>query len=715
MHRRCGTVVWIVVVVLMTAVALGHGVTTDAQEQPASQTAVPAAQAATDQQGQGSLTPAGYTEIVISAPRMDVPYKEAPGATTVVGQEVLQEAPRAVSASEALKLVPGVNVDDQLDSEKVHVSIRGIGTLSEYGIRGIQVMLDGVPINDPSGFAPDLYDVDWSNVERVEVIRGPSGAFYGGGSSGGVINIITKSGRDDGATGGLGLEGGSYGFVKGYGDVSGTTATTDWRAFASLAASGGYRDHSAYNSQNFMGKFRWAPSADFHLSAILMGTDYFQQNPEGLPWSVAESDPQAANPDSSTFNEFQKTRRVTAAVTGTWATTKNQDLNFSVYGRWWTYQEAFPSAVQKNDISNPGATLQYAFHFGGGTVKNHLMFGVDSAWQSIDQTKHPNLGGAKEGPQLLADQTVNQDGFGLYAMDRLEFGPHWGAFLNVRYDDIHNKLTDHLSLGGVNLSGSRTFNKTTGRVGIQWNPTADVGLYATWGQGFLPPATQELIANPVQQGGFNKVITPATSSGEELGVRGRVGNVFTYDAAAFYLHTYDDFERYRVTSRPLETFYRNAGDSRRYGLETSFGWFPVKGLAIRGAYTYNHFTYIDYYTYVQHADYSGNYMPNSPKNQGYLDIAYTTEDGWTFDASGKFVSMWYVDASNVPTAPGYNLMNLQATYRHDGRKVRTEFQFSVQNLFDKHYIGFTEPDPDGNSYQPAAGRQIFFGVHLWFK
>src|SRR5512140_3427426 len=67
-------------------------------------------QTPTDQQGQGSLTPAGYTEIVISAPRMDVPYKEAPGATTVVGQEVLQEAPRAISAAETLKLVPGVNV-----------------------------------------------------------------------------------------------------------------------------------------------------------------------------------------------------------------------------------------------------------------------------------------------------------------------------------------------------------------------------------------------------------------------------------------------------------------------------------------------------------------------------------------------------------------------------------------------------------------------------
>lgn len=661
------------------------------------------------------MTPAGYTDIVVTAPRMEVPYKEAPGATTVVGQEVLQEMPQTISAAEALNLVPGVNVDNQLSSEKVHISIRGIGILSERGIRGIQVLLDGIPLNDPSGFAPDLYDVDWANVERVEVIRGPSGAFYGGGSSGGVINIITKSGRTDGDRGDIGLTAGSYSFVKGLAEVSGATSTTDWHVYSSRAVSNGYRDHSAFGSTNISGKLRWAPTADFQLNAVLLGTSYFQENPEGLPWEVAKQDPTAANPDSTTFNEFQRTRRVTAGLSGTWATTKNQDLNFSLYGRWGTYQEAFPSAVQKNDISNPGATLQYAFHFGDGPIKNHLMFGADSAWQTIDQVKHPNLGGAQQGPEFLANQQVTQSGLGVYAMDRVEFGPQWGAFLNIRYDDIHNSLYDHLRLGGVNLGGSRTFSKTTGRVGVQWNPTPDVGLYATWGQGFLPPATEELTANPVRQGGFNQLITPAESTGEELGVRGRVGEVFTYDVAGFYLDTKNDFERYRVSARPLETFYGNAGDSRRYGLETSIGWFPAKGLAIRGAYTYNHFTYNNYYSLNALADYSGNTMPNSPKNQGYLDMAYTAESGWTFGASGKFMSMWYVDASNVPTAPGYNLMNLQATYRWGGPKVRTELQVSLQNVFDKHYIAFTEPDPDGNSYQPAAGRQLFFGVHLWFK
>ena len=103
------------------------------------------------------------TEIVVRAPRMDIPLKENPAATTVVQGEALATLPKTIGAEEALKLVPGVKVDNQADGERVHMSIRGQGILTERGIRGIKVLLDGLPLNDPTGFAPDLFDVDWDD------------------------------------------------------------------------------------------------------------------------------------------------------------------------------------------------------------------------------------------------------------------------------------------------------------------------------------------------------------------------------------------------------------------------------------------------------------------------------------------------------------------------------------------------------------------------
>ena len=101
--------------------------------------------------------------VTVTASRLDVPARDNPAATTLVTGPSLALVPRGIGADEALVTVPGVKVDNQANGERVHLTVRGQGILSERGIRGIQVLLDGIPLNDPTGFAPDLYDVDWSH------------------------------------------------------------------------------------------------------------------------------------------------------------------------------------------------------------------------------------------------------------------------------------------------------------------------------------------------------------------------------------------------------------------------------------------------------------------------------------------------------------------------------------------------------------------------
>ena len=134
-------------------------------------------------------------EITVTAPRVEIPLKQNPAATTVVETPLLQAMPRMIAIDEALKLVPGVKVDNQADGERVHLSIRGQGILTERGTRGIKALVDGIPLNDPSGFVSDFFDIDWATVHRLEILRGPAAAFYGSGSSGGIINILTRRRR----------------------------------------------------------------------------------------------------------------------------------------------------------------------------------------------------------------------------------------------------------------------------------------------------------------------------------------------------------------------------------------------------------------------------------------------------------------------------------------------------------------------------------------
>ena len=365
-------------------------------------------------------------EIVVTGARTEIPLKESPSATSVVDQDALSAMPRAVGAEEALRLVPGVKVDNQADGERVHLSIRGIGLLTERGIRGIKVLVDGIPLNDPTGFAPDLFDIDWSNVERIEVLRGPASALYGGASAGGIINIITKDGAEDAIGGDGSLTTGAYDFWKGHVGAGGTSGSVNYHVAASRSYGNGYRTHTAFNATNGYAKARWNIDDRIRLTAVAAGTDFFNENAEGLNRAWLAADRRQANPDALTYNEYQRTRRVTAGLVGRVGLDDQQDVTFGLHYRHTLWRESVPSSLQYRTYRTPGGTVQYNLHLPFGWVQNHLSVGVDFGYQSILDHSRANLGGASAGPDLLSKETISQTGVGALLFDRVGLrGSQW--------------------------------------------------------------------------------------------------------------------------------------------------------------------------------------------------------------------------------------------------------------------------------------------------
>ncbi len=692
-------------VVLHTACRVAHRLVAGAL----AALAIAAGAAAGDDQ---SLPSAPPVEIVVTAPRVDVPLKENPAATTVVQGEQLATLPKTIAADEALKLVPGVKVDNQADGERVHISIRGQGILTETGIRGIKVVLDGLPLNDPTGFAPDLFDVDWATVKRIEVFRGPASALYGGGASGGILAIQTADGGAGPAAGRVGVSGGSNGFWKALAEVGGTDGAMNYRASASRMALDGYRVHTAADATNVYAKMNFDLGRGDRLTAVVAGTEFFNQNAEGLNARQAYEDPRQPNPDALTYNEYQRTHRATVGLNGRVGVTAASEITFAAYGRFTQWKESVPSNVDHRDVQSPGGFLQYTFKTPAGGAINRLSLGADLDVQTFNEYQRPNLGNAVEGPTILSDQDVRQRGVGFYLLDRLELSRAWSVTAGVRNDAIDNRLTDNLATVGVDHSGRRSFSKTTARVGAAWNPSPAFGVFASWAQGFLPPSTHELSANPDGFGGFNERLVPATSQGEEVGVRGAASHTLTYDVALFHLVTDNDFGRYRVPSRPLETFYDNTGASRRLGVEALLGFYPSARFSTELGYTYSRFLY-------DHAAYGGvtyydTWLPNSPEHQVALDAEYRLTPDLTLGAGLLTLTRAYVDPSNAAWVGGYTLFDARVSWRTRVAGAATEFLLSGRNLGGKRYIGFSEPDPDGNSYHPGPEREVFLGATVKF-
>ena len=648
--------------------------------------------------------------IVVSASRLSIPLAENPAATAVVGPGVLDAVPRGIAVNEAVLLVPGVKVDNQANGKRVHMSIRGQGILSEHGLRGIDVLLDGLPLNDPTGFAADLYDVDWPTVRQVEVQRGPAASLYGGGASAGVLNITTADGAPGRASGELSSTYGSNGFWRATGLFGGSRGAVNYRASYTHAAGEGYRVHTAFHGDNLSAKAHWTPSAAVRLTPLLWYTDFFNENAEGLNLAWLAQDRRQANPDALTYNEYIHTRRLTGGVVGAVALAADQSVSFTGFVRRTAYRESVPSSVRHRTMTAPGGTVQYTIARPTGALRHRVSVGVDAQWQTIGESALPNLGDAVEGSTVLSDQTLSQSGLGVFALDRIDFGARWGAMLNVRYDRVANRLSDHLQAGGTDLSGDARFERVTGRVGLTWSPTAALSLYGNVGQGFLPPATEELDANPAQIGGFNRDLKPAVSLGQEIGARGGLGRTVAFDVTWFHLGTDRDFDRYRVTARPLETFYRNAASSRRFGVESYLSWTPAPPVLLQVAYTWSGFTYTN--SQSAYGDVRGHRLPNSPRHQLSADGQCGFANGLTVGVSTELLSEWYVDPGNATTVDGYILVNARLAHRLRVGGVEGEVTFAVRNIFAKRYIAFSEPDPDGNSYQPAAERELFVGLRV---
>lgn len=196
---------------------------------------------------QAASVPNEQTMIVTATPQT-VSDLDTPAAVSVIEGEDMRLATPRVNLSESLTSVPGLQVQNRQNyAQDLQISIRGFGSRSAFGVRGIRLYVDGIPATMPDGQG-QISNIDINSIQDVEVLRGPFSALYGN-ASGGVINVTTETGRQPptleassyyGSYGSwrYGLKAtGAMGDGTQPGDVDYTVSTTRFTTH-------GYRDHS---------------------------------------------------------------------------------------------------------------------------------------------------------------------------------------------------------------------------------------------------------------------------------------------------------------------------------------------------------------------------------------------------------------------------------------------------------------------------------------
>jgi len=350
--------------------------------------------------------------------------------------------------------------------------------------------------------------------------------------------------------------------------------------------------------------------------------------------------------------------------------------------------------------------------------------------QRIESTDETNI----ETNNLLANQIIYQQStgvFGLYKLDLDKFN----LIGNIRYDYLNNQLTDNM----VGLDSSKTtkdFSKTSVRIGASYGFVDELTVFANWSQGFMPPSTEELANNPVGYSGFNTHLVPATSNCYEIGARGFFNEKIYYELTGFMMDTENDFFRFKQSGRGnQEVFYGNAGNSKRYGIEAYISFKILDNLTLQLAYTFADYKYTSASVDPVYTDTAyvlttppaeGQWLPNSPKHQLYSEIVYSPIKNIQISLGSEYQSEWaiYTDskAYNGELDPaiyqnwqdGFNLFHARISYSWNLLGLNGDLSIFARNFTGEKYMAFTEPDPDGNSYQPGPRSEYFGNLKIRF-
>jgi len=649
--------------------------------------------------------------ITITGRPVEASGARSPSARTTVEHDGLERARPPTGLDQPLARVPGLFLQNPYNfAQDLRISSRGFGARANFGIRGVRLYVDGIPLTLPDG-QTSLDSLDPGTIERIEVLRGPASSRYGP-SAGGVIRIHTRDGAESPfAEGRVGLA--EHGFARYRLSAAGRARAVHFVLDLSRLRGDGYRDHSATRTDLFNAKLRWEIDETSDLALILNLTDSPQaDDPGALTRAEARADRRQARARNRLFDagEALDQQRVGAVYRKHFG--EHHRLTLRGHSAWRDFENRLPfTAGGSVDLDRlfAGGSLQYAF---AGALAGHaleLVAGLDAQAQRDDRRRFDNLLGRRGSLRLDQDEDVTA--YGAYLQGHVELGGGLRLSAGLRADRVAFDVDDRFRSDGDD-SGDRRIDELSPELGASWSPVAGLDLHARYSTSFETPTTTEF-ANPAG-GGLNPDLGSATAENFEVGVRGRRPGWLRYELTVFRVQVDDELVPFELPGQSGRSFFRNAGRSTRDGVELGLAVGPFRGLRGTLAYTFSDFTYDRHETPAGVFD--GNRLPGIPRHRLFLEAAYHHPSGFQAVWDAQYVDDFPAADAGTARARAYWVSGLRVGQRVRVAGLELEPYAGVQNLFDRAYDANVRINAfGGRHFEPAPGRSFFGGVRLRWR
>ena len=656
---------------------------------------------------QDSLKAITLEPVILNVSRISESLENIPISISQFDFRKSQNIHQQLSFNEYLSGIPGLfalNANNY--SQDLRVSIRGFGARSAFGIRGIKIIVDGIPETTPDGQG-QIDNLNLSIINSMEIIRGPSSTLYGN-ASGGVISINTIDDFDDNfAKAGLTL--GSYGMQQYQLAFGLKRKKANYLFQGNKINTDGFRQQSGFENYNFNLRMSHDFSDSSKLNVQVNYTDSpYAEDAGGLTIEEVNNDRDQARQRNLDFKTEETIRQFKV---GTHFTHQWNGISFNSYG-FYSLRDFYGLLPFENggivnlDRNYFGNGSSITFEKNNNRIKNKIQIGYEFAVQVDQRSRFMNLEGV-QGVKTL-EQKEKFASLGFYALDHFSFG-NFLLRAGIRYDSNLLKVKDKFFSDGDN-SDEISLNSFNPSIGLNYKIDTQNFVYTNFSTSFETPVLSELSANPMGGGGFNSGLKAQKALNYELGYKLK-GPRTHAGISLFYIETDNDLVPYELEEFPDRTFFRNAGSTSRKGVELFYSNDLSKNLQLMASYTYSDFKYSSYETVS--GNFNDNRLPGIPKHMGSVKFDYQKKDGLTISLQTQYVGDIFTNDNNSISDKGYAVTNFNLGFRIRSKKSTILPFLGIKNAFDIKYNDNIRINAfGGRFYEPAPGINIFGGVRV---
>jgi iron complex outermembrane receptor protein len=636
--------------------------------------------------------------------------QQTPGGVAIVAAADYKNNSVASTIKDILGYVPGVFVQPKWGDDS-RLSIRGSSLSRNFHLRGIQLYMDGIPINTSDGYG-DFQEIDPTAYKYIEVYKGANALQFGANSLGGAINFVTPTGRDAGINS-AGIDMGSFGYRRFQGSVGG--ANGPWDAFftASNQSAEGFRDHSYGHSTRASGNVGYQFSPDFETRFYINANDIRQRIPGSVTRASALTSPQTAAVNN-VINDQQRnidsgrianktTIRFDATTVEFGAFAVDRHLMHPIF-QWLDYQYkdygGFAKATDDRLI---------------GGFRNRLVAGLNIVNGTIDADQYVNTGGYKGAlKSSVVQKPENYSGYvenSFYALPSIALVTGTQYLFAIRDQQV--KFTD--GTNGNVVPGRTSFSLWSPKAGLLWDIDPRWQAFANISRSAEVPSFGEgTVTVAVSIPWY--LIQPQTATTYEIGTRGRRPDL-TWELTGYRANIKNELQCLTTNATAGLCTVVNADRTIHQGIEAGLGVAVFKNIFtnipdadkvwVNLAYTYNDFRFDN------DPAFGNNQLPGAPRHFLRAEALYKHANGFYIGPNVEWVpTAYYVDNVNTVTTQAYAIWGMKAGV-DDGKY---SMYLEARNIANTAYIASTSIARLANAasplFEPGTGRAIYAGMKV---